>query len=199
MAMVTMIADGGGGSSGMSMELGGGDLSKVRSSPDGRFEVRWLKPGEYGIQTTGGGYARAEAGPFQVTEAEVVDDVVIEAVRGATVSGQIVSGETGELMDGVPVSLVGRSSGSREMSMAQGGSYRFEGLAEGEYDVMVLGSGFNSQPIALETISLGRGEDRRLDLTTDNELAASAPGGNNGFFFGGPGDDIEIEVGLDDG
>jgi hypothetical protein len=163
--VVMVSRGGGGGGGGMSMSFGGGSQSKVRTDANGDFEVRWLKPGKYSIETLGGAYVNGEAGPIEVEDGESLDDVLIEVDRGATITGVVVSGATGEPLSGAPVSL--GSSGSREMTMTEGGRFTFEGLDAGDYTIEVMGSGFGGPPVASQAVTLDVGELRELNLTTE--------------------------------
>jgi len=189
-SMSFVTASTGGRGSGMTIEMGGGDVSKVRTNRDGFFRVEWVKPGAYGIETQGGGYTTAKAGPFDVDEGHDVEDIEIEADRGAVLSGSVVSFETGQLVDAAPVRLETLDGSDMQMGLVEAGRYEFEGLVAGDYVVSVLGSGFGSAPLASETISLTKGEMRTLDLTTS---AAGVPSQGGGGFFGfgghGSGDD----------
>ncbi len=164
---VVMVESSGGGrgGGGMSMQMGGGPQSKVRTNANGDFEVRFLKPGRYGVETLGGAYVQGEAGPFEVEEGRTLDDITIEVDRGASITGMVVSGETGQPLSGAPVAL--QSAGSNEMTMAEDGRFSFEGLDAGDYTIEVMGSGFGGPPVASQAVTLEVGELRELDLTTD--------------------------------
>ena len=149
----------------MSMQFGGGSQSKVKTDGNGDFEVRFLKPGKYSIETLGGAYVNGESGPIEVADGESVDDVLIEVARGATLSGIVVSGETGHPLAGAPVSL--SSGGSREMTMTEDGRFTFEGLDAGDYTIEVMGSGFGGAPVASQAVSLSVGEFREVNLSTE--------------------------------
>jgi hypothetical protein len=166
-AIVTMEMSGGGGGSGMQMDIGGGSQSKVHTDADGNFEVLYLKPGEYSIETLGGGYIAGSAGPVTVEDGDDVDDVDIELARGAALSGLVRSGATGDVLEAVPVSL-SSPAGKREMTMTQNGRYSFDSLGEGDYTLSVMGSGFGGAPLVSEVVTLAVGEVRTLDLTTDS-------------------------------
>ena len=155
----------GGGGSGMSMDVGGGAQSKVKTDDNGEFLVRFLKPGEYSLETLGGAYVNGEYGPISVEEGRSVDDVVIEVQRGATLMGVVTSGESGQPLDGAPVSLT--SNGSRDMSMARNGRFTFEGLDAGDYTLEVMGSGFGSDPVVSQVVTLAVGEVREVNLVTE--------------------------------
>ena len=148
----------------MSMEVGGGAQSKVKTDANGEFLVRFLKPGKYSIETLGGAYVNGESGPIAVDDGQSVDDVVIEVQRGATIVGVVTSGESGQPLDGAPVSLT--SNGSRDMSMASNGRFTFEGLDAGDYTIEVMGSGFGSEPVVSQALTLTVGEVREVNLVT---------------------------------
>jgi len=168
----------GGGSSGMQMDIGGGALSRVRTAPDGRFEVRWVQPGEYTLQAEGGGVVSTEHGPLDIKDRTLVDGVEIKAPRGAVLMGMLTSVETGMPLSGTPISLEAVGGGDREMTVAEEGRYRFEGLAAGEYSVQVMGSGFGGAPLASEIVNLAAGEERVLDLSAAGD---SSGGGGQGM------------------
>ncbi|GJM20850.1 MAG: hypothetical protein DHS20C15_07650 [Planctomycetota bacterium] len=160
------------GGGGMEMRIGGGSSSTVRTDADGRFEVRFLDAGDWSLECEGGGYAAGEAGPIEVTDDSTSEEVVIEVQRAAAIFGRVTDGNTGLPLDGVPVSvaLVGSGFGAfggGEMVMTSQGEYSVEGLDPGEYSVSVLGSGFGGEPLARETVRVGSGEQREVDLTTE--------------------------------
>ncbi|MGQ0553465.1 MAG: carboxypeptidase regulatory-like domain-containing protein [Planctomycetota bacterium] len=161
-AIVTRDDRGGGG--GMTMDLGGGAASQVRTDAEGRFELRYLKPGRYSIEARGGGYLEARVGDVEVLDREHKDDLKLEVVRGAVVEGQVRDGLTGARLDKVPVRLQGLSD--RQMTVTADGRYRFEGLEAGDYDIAVLGSSFDSDAIAEKSVKLEAGEQLVVDLTT---------------------------------
>ena len=179
MTMAFVSAGPGGAESSMTMDLGGGDLSQVRTTANGDFRIEWVKPGTYGIETRGGGYISAEEGPFEVKEGHDEEDIVIKADRGASLTGRVVSGQSGQLLDGVPVRLARLDGSESQMSSTVEGRYDFDGLGAGEYSVSVVGSGFGSAPLASEEVTVIKGEPHTLDLTTTGE--AVAPGGGQGM------------------
>ena len=185
MTMAFVSAGPGGAESSMTMDLGGGDLSQVRTSSNGDFRVEWVKPGTYGIETQGGGYITAQAGPFEVTEGHDEDDIVIKADRGASLSGRVVSGQSGQFLDGVPVRLASLDGSESQMSSTVEGRYSFDGLGAGEYTVSVMGSGFGSAPLASEEVTLVKGEPHTRDLTTTGEAVAPGGGGGMSITIGG--------------
>lgn len=168
---MVMIGGPGGGGGGMTMELGGGPASQIRTDAEGRFELKWMEPGSYRLEASGGGYANGELGPVEVLDGQAQDDLRIEVDRGAVVHGAVVSGETGQRLDGVPVRLEGADTRMMEVT-EQGGRFRFEGLAPGRYTVSALGSGMSGfgdlgdAALASEDVELQVGEQRQLDLTT---------------------------------
>ncbi len=160
------IDDGGGGRGGMEMTLGGGPISRVKTDNQGWFELKYMSPGTFTVETSGGGFINGEAGPIDLGENERVDDIEIEVVRGAVINGVVVSGKSGEVLSHVPVRLSG--NGTQEMTTTDDqGGFNFEGLSEGVYDVSVMGSGFFAAPIAEEAVELKAGQERRLSLITD--------------------------------
>ncbi len=168
-AMVTQIDDGGGGG-GMHMEIGGGSISNVRTDADGYFELKYMKPGEYLIEASGNGYGRSEIGPIEVPDDLLVDDVEIEVARGAVIEGVVRSGKSGDPLARMMLMLV--SEGDRQTGFTEpDGSYRFEGLDVGTYQVQVMGSAMafgGGEPVASGSVSLDPGEVATLDLTTDD-------------------------------
>jgi hypothetical protein len=168
MSFAFVTADSGGGG-GMSIDVGGGPTQQIRTDPDGHFELKWVEAGKYKLEASGGGYTRAEADPFDVADGQDKDDLVVKVSRGAVVQGTVVSGQTGEHLDSVPVRIEGGDS--RQMTVTQNGSFKFEGLAAGSYTVTVLGSGFggdfgSGSALASEKVDLDGGEVKTLDLKT---------------------------------
>ncbi len=167
-SMVMLTSDGGPGG-GMTMEIGGGPASQIRSATDGTFELRWVEPGNYRLEASGGGFTDGSLGPVEVADGQDKDDLRLEVERGAVVLGSVLSGETGERLDGVPVRLEGADTRRMEVTSG-GGRFRFEGLATGAYTINVLGSGlggdFGGTSLASEDLELELGETRQVDLTT---------------------------------
>lgn len=161
---IVMESDTGGGRSGMSIDVGGGSISTVKTDASGNFELKYLKPGEYSVEASGGSYTSGSIGPFDLTDGQDKDDLLIEVQKGAIIEGLIHSGETGDRLDKMPVRLNG--SDLREMTVTEDGTYRFEGLEPGDYTIEVLGSGWGADAIAGESVTLEEGEVRKLDLIT---------------------------------
>jgi len=170
MSITMVTVDDGGGPGGMSMELGGGPAQLVRSGEDGKFELLYVEPGQYSLAASGGGYIRNEIGPIEVSDGQNKDDLRIDVARGAIVRGSVISDQTGQKLDAVPVRIEG--SDSRQMTVTENGTFRFEGLEPGKYTVTVLGSGFGADfgmggsALASEDIELELGQVRDLDLHT---------------------------------
>ena len=170
MSFNIVTVDDGGGSGGMSMEVGGGPAQLVRSGEDGKFELLYVEPGKYSLAASGGGYIRNEIGPVEVSDGENEDDLRIEVARGAIVRGSVISDQTGQKLDAVPVRIEGGET--RQTTVTENGAFRFEGLEPGKYTVTVLGSGFGADfgmggsALASEDIELELGQVRDLDLHT---------------------------------
>ncbi len=130
------VNDTGGAPGGMSVEIGNGPAHVIRSDEKGDFQLLWVQPGKYKIEASGGGYTHAQTDTFEVADGQNKDDLRVFVQRGAIVQGSVVSGQTGERLDSVPVRIEGTDS--RQMTVTQNGSYRFDGLAAGSYTVTVL-------------------------------------------------------------
>lgn len=163
-AFEMVMVDSSGGSSGSSITIGGGPTKLVRTDGEGRFEVRYLEPGQYQVEASGEGYVRVAPEQVEVKDGENRDDVVLHVQRGAVLTGVVLDSATGQKLDQVPVRLEG--AGNTNMAVTADGVYRFEGLEPGDYTVSVMGSGFMSAPLASEQITLGTGEQATLDLKT---------------------------------
>jgi len=159
-----VMVDSGGGSSGSTISIGGGPANLVRTDGQGRFEVRYLKPGQYRIEASGEGYVRIAPEQVEVKDGENRDDVVLRVQRGAVLTGVVLDSATGQRLDKVPVRL--ESESNTAMAVTNDGVYRFEGLEPGDYTVSVMGSGFMSEPLATEKITLESGQQATLDLKT---------------------------------
>lgn len=160
---MVMVQAGGGGANGTSFTIGGGSADLVRTDAEGRFEVRYLEPGKYGIEAGGEGFIRTDPVQVELNDGQNKSDVVLHVTRGAVLTG-VVRDTSGLKLDKVPVRL--ESAGDQQMTVTSNGSYRFEGLLPGDYSVSVLGSGFMSDPIASEEIKLESGQQATLDLKT---------------------------------
>lgn len=163
MAFSFVSAGSGGGSTGMTVDMGG-QGSRLQTDDQGRFEARWLKPGNYTVVVSGGGFMETESELIELEEGVDVDGLVIEVARGAVLHGIVSDRNSGKALEGVPVTLRA-ADGGPEMQMTEpGGGYRFEGLEPGAYSVTVMGSGFGSEPSAAADVDLDAGEVRNLDL-----------------------------------
>ena len=163
-AFEMVMIDSSGGSSGSSVTIGGGPAKLVRTDGEGRFEVRYLEAGQYQVEASGEGYVRVAPEQVEVKDGENRDDLVLHVQRGAVLSGVVLDSATGQRLDKVPVRI--ESANNTNMTVTADGVYRFEGLEPGDYTVSVMGSGFMSEPLASEQISLETGEQATLDLKT---------------------------------
>lgn len=167
----------GAGGGGMSMDITG-DESVIRTDADGVFEVKFLEAGDYSVRTGPSAYVRADAGPFTVGEDVTEDDVVIEVARGAVIEGVVRAMSSGEPMPGVIVRLDQDGGRPNIGRTDEEGVYRFEGLEEGGYTVVVQGSGFGGDALAQSPVTVEAGQTVREDLDADDSQGTPTLGGN---------------------
>jgi RNA polymerase sigma factor (sigma-70 family) len=110
-------------------------VSSASSDAQGRFALAAEEPGRYWVRATAAGYAPAEAGPFQLDTGQAPQGVELELTHGGVLEGRV-------LLDGGrdgAGTIVGINHGDgepRTQRAGPGGSYRFEGLTPGSWQVL---------------------------------------------------------------
>ena len=137
---------------GMQMSfVGPGSQVRRETGPDGRFEFRGLKAGDYAISARRAGFARASLDPVKVAEERQAEPIELLLRPGATISG-IVRDKAGAGASGWSVSA--RAAGGPEGGLPFGpggirteeptgpdGAFLLEGAVAGEtYDLQVMGT-----------------------------------------------------------
>jgi len=129
--------------------IGPGNQVRRETGPDGRFEFRGLKEGDYTISSRRAGFARATVDPVKVGQTRPPEPLDLVLRPGAMISG-FLHDKTGSGASGWSVSAraVGQEAG---MSFGPGairteeptgpdGAFLLEGLTAGEaYDLQVMG------------------------------------------------------------
>lgn len=91
---VTNSVDSGGSMN--TISITGGGAEKVETDENGRYEIRFVKDGNYRVVASGGGYSRGEKAPVDVSEGRTTKGQDLELERGYTLSGTIVNAATGK-------------------------------------------------------------------------------------------------------
>lgn len=138
------------------IESGSRETRTVTTNADGRFEFLGLRPGGYQVLVTKSGYVNwsynqkhpnESAPPFQLADAQSLEQIDVRLPRGGVVTGQIVD-EFGEPVADALVSAmqhVFTPSGSRLMALGRAGQsndigeFRISGLPPGEYFIAAAG------------------------------------------------------------
>jgi hypothetical protein len=130
--------------------VGPGGQVRRETGPDGRFDFRGLKVGDYTVSARRPGFARASVDPVKVTEERQAEPIELLLKPGATISG-FVRDKTGAGASGWSVSA--RAAGGPEGGLPFGpgairteeptgpdGAFLLEGVIAGEtYDLQVMG------------------------------------------------------------
>ena len=113
----------------------------VVTDEQGRFTLRHLKPGEWVVTAGSGAWLPERSAPVSLDKgaSSPSAEVRLALRRGATLSGQVVEGRSEEPLHGVRIELRPDGAGDERRTQAEHGSYRFEGVAPGDYTVAVMG------------------------------------------------------------
>ncbi len=147
--------------------MGFGGARQTTSGSDGSYRLGKVVPGSYQLMMMGGENAFGMEGmtPVVVRDGEVTTHDFRPAV-GTPVSGLVM--RDGKPLSDAVVILTGGTVGMKMSTSDAKGGFRFEGLAPGEYTVMVqsnlMGGGTNSQKVVVgET---GVVADLRIELSS---------------------------------
>jgi protocatechuate 3,4-dioxygenase beta subunit len=137
------------GRGGMQMQLiGSGSQVRRETGPDGRFEFRGLKAGEYTLSARRPGFSRANVDPVNVSEARAGEPLELTLRPGSTISGVLRdkagNGASGWFVSARPAGQGGTPMGPgvnrTEEPTGPDGAFLLEGLLPGEsYELQVMG------------------------------------------------------------
>jgi len=130
-----------GGAMMMTRPVVGPGSERLKTGADGRFEVKGLATGEYGLVVTKPGYASERIDPITVTEAPL-QPVEVTLQGGSAISG-VVKRRTGEPVENAVVMLAPRRGPGTNMEAPRptgpDGAFVIEGLKSGQsYDLMLM-------------------------------------------------------------
>ncbi len=138
------------GRGGMQMQLiGPGSQLRRETGPDGRFEFRGLKAGEYTLAARRAGFSRASVDPVNVSEARAGEPLELTLRPGSTISGVLRdksgNGASGWFVSARPAGQgggmpMGPGANRTEEPTGPDGAFLLEGLLAGEsYELQVMG------------------------------------------------------------
>ena len=142
----------------------------VETDAEGRFEIPFTGSRRALLHAWAAGHARAEAGPFEVGEGEIVEHVELRLGAGAALEGRV------RVAEGVDVAgtivAISRADGHVESVVVdEKGSYRFDDLTPGKWQVQ-RGTADNQQ--WLRTSRLWPVYDEDLEIPVSVELSAGS-------------------------
>src|SRR5262245_28504293 len=108
--------------------------AKGPTDPAGRFELTADLDEAFWIRVTAEGFAPAEIGPIAVGDVRETDDFAVALTRGGAIEGRMLLAEG--LGEGAIVAINHGDGAPRTMRAGPGGSFRFEGLAPGKWQVV---------------------------------------------------------------
>ncbi len=154
------VNDGGSGGGMTSFSFGNED-EVITTDEDGRYEARFLEPGDYQVSISGGGVEKAQKDRVRVLEGQRNDHVDFEAIRGATL---IITPRHNqdEPLDFFRVSYYDEANpGEVEQQMHLGeSSVLLPGLRAGRYHVTVQSGSMRGE----QRIEVSSGEEKRVEI-----------------------------------
>jgi hypothetical protein len=108
---------------------------ETRTDSRGRFVLTPSEPGAFFVLVEADGHAPAERGPLAVSAAQQGAEVVIELDEGGVLEGRVLVAE-GQSPEGIVVAVNRGDTFARTLRAGADGSFRFEGLAAGAYQVL---------------------------------------------------------------
>jgi hypothetical protein len=163
-ARVTLVTEGGV----QSGSLLGGHYSEATTGEDGRYEFEFLRPGTYAVAAGGALFGGAFGGDAQagrlirsglsVAEGKALENVDFELEEPGDIEGRVVDAAGAPVKD---AAIFVRDAGGRvldRLSMIQSaadGSFKYTGVAPGEYQVAARGKGMASAEGAAVRVEKG--------------------------------------------
>ncbi|MGE3163498.1 MAG: carboxypeptidase regulatory-like domain-containing protein [Planctomycetota bacterium] len=150
---------------------------------DGRFEIARVTPGAYRISATHPEYAASEPERVRVGEDQRVEVRPLRLSPGATVRGVVRFGD--ETRQGVMVQLVSSEHPFQMANTDPRGSYRFTGVAPGEYALQVIDlAGSRTTGMAMRIRTLQVEGDGEIELNLDFKAGRTVFGNIRGVAGG---------------
>ncbi len=156
--------------------LAGGNYAEVRSDAEGRFELGWLRPGEYVVAAGGsellgmgkndGLLGRQVRAGIAVGEGQTVDGIDFKLAAAGTLEG-VVRGGAGVVSNATVFVRDEHGNVVDRMSFVQsdaGGRFAYRGLAEGTYSVWARDASQVSTEVQSKVVS---GTITQVDLRID--------------------------------
>ena len=110
------------------------DTSSDETDEQGRFHLYPRRGGEYFLRVEQSGYATGELGPLAIETSRSLDGLEVELTSGGVIEGRVLV-STGEDPSGVIVGLNHGDGEARTFRTGPDGSYRFEQLASGLWEL----------------------------------------------------------------
>jgi len=175
----------GGMNAGISIAGGGEDRPRGKTGPDGRFELKGVKPGDYFLMIRKSGYATETIDPVKVAEGKALDPLEVTLAPGALIAG-FIRQKNGNGVEGLFVQPAGSRMGRMLGGGAGGmqptgpdGAFEVEGLKAGEtYDLQVLGGGAGMGPLKKGVVAPAEGVE--ITVSTNGKIAGSAVDAKSG-------------------
>jgi hypothetical protein len=144
--MARVESGGGGGIS--SLSITGGGPQHVQSDEQGRYEIRYIKDGNYAVIASGAGYSREELSPVTVREGRESAGVDLKLMRGYSVSGVLLDSATGMKVAFCPIALTALEDGkpgedSTALASGEDGAFAFADLRPGDYRLTVMSEDYS--------------------------------------------------------
>lgn len=148
-----------------------GRMGQAQSGPDGAFELRYLRPGEYALQVEAAGF-QPYAATVPVSAGQNAHHAATLTPAAGSVAGTVVDARSGRPINGAMVELVRVGWGVIARATTGGGGGRFNltvpPAAAAEYTLRVTAADYallESQPFALPAGSLQEfSGERRLAM-----------------------------------
>ena len=77
--------------------------TEVRGSADGSYEIGGLDKGQYVVEAVAPGYAPSYSETFEIEQGLVTSDIVVRVSPGGLLRGRVLSGATGEPLEGARI------------------------------------------------------------------------------------------------
>ena len=159
------------------------ELSSAVSGDDGAFELPLWYGGDFWVHAELDGFGRGSAGPFPFTRGERIEAVRLDLSRAGAIEGSV---RTGAGVDPRGTRIAASSGdGHVELVAARAdGSYRFEGLAAGDWQVERIADDLvtyleggsvdelESGDVPAWPVAVRAGETTRHDVDLSDELPA---------------------------
>ncbi len=164
----TSQSDGGDGFV-QSISFSGGGTPPVETDAEGRYEIRYVKNGEYTVKASGGEYSAGELCPVKVNEGCETSRQDLELQRGYSLAGAVIDSATGKPVPHVPVFCsefdpkTGAKGENKICVSEEDGTFKLSGLKPGTFKLEMTSGGYKGEKqIEIKKKSI---EGLKLDVT----------------------------------